>query len=314
MPYEVRPRGLPSGRVAKLVSALRSEIGNVAALFRHAMVLSHSAAAFSLPTLLAAKLTGRPIILVIWDIYPESLGWASRHRLLSWCLSKLENAAYALSDLVLVNSEDYLQHVRRKGAGNVRVVPMWTVEEPRPALGQPRRPSDPLRLAWAGQINPLRDLPSTVRQVLDSCRGEVELHLFTSSDIPPALVQLAQAEGRLTLKERGFLPLEKLYSELGRLDFGLVSIDPRFDMPFFPSKTMSYLLAGIPVLFEGPRTPALDRLFDADGIGLRVDEVTEERLSALHQAFPERRRRYLERVETEVADFAANLPRLLNRH
>jgi len=312
MRCEVRLRNLPPGKFAKFVSALRSEWGNLKALRHHKMVMTHSAALFSLPTLIAAKLSGKTTVIIVWDIYPESFGWSGLRAPLAWLAMLFENLALTLADLVIINSEDYLPFVRQKGAETIQVTPMWT-QGALPLNLIQLRASTTLKIAWAGQINSLRDLTGTMRNLLAHYIDPVELHLFSPDGPPPNLYLLERGNDQFYIEKRGFLPLADLSIALSKLDFGLVSIDPAFPLPVFPSKIMTYLLAGIPVLFEGPRTPTFDRLFSDRGIGLHIEMLETTDIEEFRRKFPQRRRAYLDWVEQETIALADQLARLANR-
>lgn len=301
---DVKTRRFPSGVLAKIPTFVATELGNLRALRGKKAILAESPAFLALPTLLVAKLSGKRLLVYIWDIYPASFGSPKGPggRLLHTLVRRLEHFSIALADQVLVSSSDYLEGVRKLGAKNILIIPMWPPDIIYPV--RVRSVGDVTRVAWAGQIHPIRGLTQAIRQLLSAFPGKVVLQIFSHDTIPEDLVRLAETNERFSIENKGFKSADILIAELANCDFGLVSIDTGFALPAFPSKIVTYLAAGLPIIYIGPDTPVLRDLFSIKGIGIFVEDgvaIKRLEIESLYANFRAARDKFFNESDQAIA-------------
>jgi hypothetical protein len=299
-------RTFPRGVRGKLHAMIGTELHTARTLARADVLIVHTALTLSLIPMLVARTMRRPVVALVWDIYPGSsrLSGNIKSPALLWLYGLAERLGYRLASTLVVLSDDYRRALPRRN--KVRDLPPWPCDPIRPIeLGVKHHPGV-LRIGFAGQVNNIRGLERGLHSLLDSWTGErIELHVFSRDRCPNTLRQLADAEPRTTVVEHGFLAPELLQQQLQLLDLGWVCLDPLFAMPAFPSKTMAYLSAGIPILYSGPRMPALEHWLDHNGLGLTArpgQDLSPSALDELRRTFPAARSAYLARMEHEWFD------------
>lgn len=301
-------RALPRGRFPKLRRLLGTELRNVFLVARTDVLVVHSSLAFNLFPILTARLLRRPVLAFVWDIFPDSSRVAGRldNKLVLWLYARLEQLACHLASAVVVPSADYVPALARWDRA-AEVVPHWPIDpllSPGPGSGN----LGILRVGFAGRIDGFRALDSAIDMLVERWTGDrLELNLFTSDDPPQALVDRAGSDDRFDLITHGFLPPEVLQERLRAMDVGWVCLAPDFPLPAFPSKTMAYLSAGLPVVFSGPEMPALEDWITSHGFGfiLRDEKVvlSPNAVRATRAALESRRSAYCESMSDKWFSF-----------
>ena len=297
----VRPREMPQGVLAKCRFLLTDLPNSWRSLAGADVLVVHSAVALSLPLILMARLRGRRVVAFVWDVYPASTKAAGRltHAGLLALYAMAEVAATSLASRCLVPSRDYLPLVAKR-TRRVEVYPLWpTLRGPQEIIPGPAL-AGTLRIGFAGQINGARGVVDAVRDVLSWAPADlnVAVEVFSGDPLPPGLQELERAEGRLTVQHRGFLDADALVSALALLHFGLVTISRDFDLPAYPSKSMAYLAAGLPVLYSGRALPAFQEELVGARIGLVVGEgaIGRADLDLFLENYPLARDRHLKNL------------------
>jgi len=308
---QLRLRQFPRGVFRKLPALLRTELANCQSVLKSDRLIVHSSLSLSFLTMVVARCTGRPVIAFIWDFYPESSQQygSLRNPLLILLYRMSERFAYRMCERIFVPSADYARFPALKGFRGIEVMPLWPCD---PLLEPVRRkPSDrTLRIVFAGQINLIRGLPQSIERLARSWRSQVWIEIFSTSPPGEELGRAAERCANLRLVHHGFVPPDELPRRLRNSLFGLVSLDRSFSLPAFPSKILTYLAAGIPVIYDGPRMPALETaLYDA-GVGLSLADLTafdEDALDTFLAEFPAARNAFiasigarLERIEKTI--------------
>lgn len=246
--------GTPRRGWARLAgTALRLPM-QLAALVCADTVVVHTALAPNLPLIAAARVLRRPVTALVWDIYPPCDARPGPWRML-WRIA--ERAALRAVTRVVVPSADYLLPVRRAGARCASVVPLWPTTPIHP--GTPRRADPRIRIAYAGAVDRFRD-PVAAFGRLGPVPG-LRLHLF-GPGVANASDERVIAEGTLQARD--------LVDRLSGFDYGLVCLAPAHDGPAFPSKAITYVAAGIPILYHGPPQPAFEAFLAVHGLGRRL--------------------------------------------
>lgn len=292
-------RALPRGSMHKLRRLVATELRNVLLATRTDVLIVHSSLALNLLPILTARLLRRPVLAFVWDIFPDSsrIAGLMDNKLILWLYAHLERLACRLATAVVVPSADYVPALARWDRA-VEVLPHWPID---PLLSPGARAGnlDILRVAFAGRVDGLRALDSAIEMLVERWTGDrLELNLFTSDDPPQSLIDRAASDERFDLVTHGFLPPEVLQERLSAMDVGWVCLAPDFTLPAFPSKTMAYLSAGLPVVFSGPEMPALEDWITGHGFGFvlrdKKMELSPDSVRATRAALENRRTAYYE--------------------
>ncbi|QKE85632.1 glycosyltransferase [Arthrobacter sp. NEB 688] len=298
-------RAFPRGVRSKLVALPRTELQNLRRLWRSDVLVVHTALSLSLVAIVAARLLKRPVVAFVWDIYPASTRIAGniRNPVLLRMYDVMERAATRSATRLLVPSEDYLPFLPRAARSRALLYPLWPTGPMTGETSVRDWPVPVLSVAFAGQINGIRGLDGAVRQTLESAPEGVgvQLHIYSKDPTPDVLEQMAESDRRLSVVHHGFMGARELETELTTHHLGLVTLDPAFDLPAFPSKIAAYLSAGLPVLYVGRRMPALERVLTEAGIGGVASSggLTIASLAQLFERYPVARRAHLRALDEQ---------------
>lgn len=297
-------RDLPRGVSAKLRALVVTELRNISRLRKADVLVVHTALSLSLVAILVARLMRRPVIAFVWDLYPASTRIAGniRNPLLLAIYGALEQAATRSATRILIPSEDYrpfLPYGRRRAD----VYPMWPTGPVAAETPRPEWPVSNLSVAFAGQINGIRGVDVAVREMLRVVPEDVgvELHLYSSDPTPAVLDLFAEQDRRLSVTHHGYVGAPELASALSTHHLGLVSLDPAFHLPAFPSKIAAYLSAGLPVFYVGRRMPALEHVLRDTGTGCVAADgpMTHTALTQLFERYPDSRQAHLNDLDEQ---------------
>lgn len=204
----------------------------------------------------------KPVVGILWDCYPVTLGGSRYDRSMKRrLLDGIENWILRRCSRIVVPSTDFLQDPRLSGA---EVVPLWHPVSIGDAVGESSS-ADRLNVVFAGQINRTRGLVEAVEALRQATDGRFVLKIASSDPLPDALAHDPRVE------HLGFLARAELRKVISAADCGLVCLATQFDGPGFPSKTYDYLEAGIPCLYHGKRLEHYLRVMEASGAGLVLD-------------------------------------------
>lgn len=292
-------RTLPRGILPKLRRLVGMELRNVVLVTQADVLVVHSSLALNLLPILAARMLGRPVLAFVWDIMPDAPRAAGliENRLLLGLYERAERLGYRLVSTIVIPSADYEPSLARWGH-TPKIIPLWPADplvSPEVSSGN----SETLRVGFAGRVDVLRGLDSAIEMLIERWMGDrIELNLFGPDDPPQALVDRAAHDDRFDLVAHGFVPPELLQERLGAMDVGCVCLAPELDMPAFPSKTMAYLSAGLPVVFCGPKMPAFEEWITSHGFGFVLRDkkmvLSPDSVRATRDALEDRRNAYYE--------------------
>lgn len=220
------------------------------------------------------------------DVYPEVLPPERRRSAAMRVLRRLDAATERRAAAVVVLSEDMASTVRTRH--NVHL-PLSIINNFDPWSAAPRECSAPrdakngLTIAFAGNLGRFQGLDRVVALVreLDPDDG-IEFHFFGDGVRGPEIRKLAAALPFVTF--HGYRePRDVALFLRERADLGIVSVAPGVIAAAYPSKTMSYLRHGCPLLlFVEPSE--LSRMVEETGVGLVVsDSQVQEGADALRK-------------------------------
>jgi len=275
------PRNSPILRgVDELVSALAFTLAG-ACLARFDIAMVHSPPLpLALATLLVARSRGKPAVMNVHDIFPQcavDLGVLTNPMLIK-AFRGLESFLYRRFDLCLANSEDNRRYVISRGAPPEKAAALYhwvNTEEIKPGpednyIRRRLRLEKRFIISFAGVMGYSQDL-DTVLEAAGLLRDYPEIAFLLVGD--------GVEKGRLerSVEERGlsnvhFLPMvpkEEYPQVLAASDVGLVTLRSSVQTPVVPSKIMSVMAAGRPVLGSLPPGEAA-RLIESSGGGVSV--------------------------------------------
>ncbi|MBM1689167.1 glycosyltransferase [Sulfitobacter geojensis] len=241
----------------------------LARLLRSDLLIVHSPLGFSICAMLLAKLLGRPIIAFVWDLYPVRInGRRYDGRLRRKMADCIERFALWMSDHLIVQTEDFLSS---PSLARAQVIPFWYV----PSDLEPRKPvnfagQQHLQFAFAGQINETRGLSEALLFIDKILNKRAILNIYSRDPFePPDNLK------RVEVRHCGYVTKEILAGSLMQHDVGLISLHPGFEGPAFPSKSLDYLAAGLPVVYFGPPLAHFSLLLETTGCGVTASASTQ---------------------------------------
>jgi glycosyltransferase involved in cell wall biosynthesis len=247
-----------------------------------------------------ARRRGARFIYHKQDIYPEVVLASGVLRpgrlasLLRWSDTRTDRAA----DRVVVLSEDMAETVRARGVTADRVAVInnfdpWTIgsdpDGPTPPISDPHRIAGDgsiLQLVFAGHLGRFQNLESVIEAAV-TLRDDPRLafHFFGDGPMRAALQQKIVDHDLRNVTLYGHREADEVAEFIRtRADFGVVSLLPGVIGTAYPSKTMSYLRNGCPVLALVEAESELARTIVDAGVGMQADPADVEKLAeALRQ-------------------------------
>jgi colanic acid biosynthesis glycosyl transferase WcaI len=221
------------------------------------------------------KLRGIPFILNVQDLFPQSiidLGLL-RNRWLIRFFEAMERFVYQQANAITVHSEGNRQHIARKlgieKAEKVRVIPNWVDTrfiQPGPRVNWFREEynlGNAFIVSFAGVLGYSQDLDivlEAARILKDENPQSDILFLIVGDGVErPRLKAKVHQMGLDNVRFLPMQPREKYPAVLHASDIGLVTLHAEVRTPVVPSKILSIMAAGRPVVAamnldgDGPR-------------------------------------------------------------
>lgn len=266
------PRHLMVGRALWQFSSAASFLGAGLCLPRHDITIVYSP---PLPLGLTAwvlkRLRSAPFILNVQDLFPQSiidLGLLKNHLLIK-LFEGMERVVYRQADAITVHSTGNLEHVVKKMQGRkkanakyerakVRVIPNWVDTQfiqPGERINSFRKElglGDVFIISFAGVLGYSQDLDV----VLEAARLLEEnglksdiLWLIVGDGVErPRLEAKAQEMGLSSVRFLPMQPRERYPAVLQASDVCLATLHAKVKTPVVPSKILSIMAAGRPVV------------------------------------------------------------------
>jgi colanic acid biosynthesis glycosyl transferase WcaI len=221
------------------------------------------------------KLQGLPFILNVQDLFPQSiidLGLL-RNRWLIRFFEGMERFVYRRANIITVHSEGNREHVMRKldegQAEKVKVIPNWVdvhFIQPGPRMNWFREAhglGDAFVVSFAGVLGYSQDLDVVLdaARILEDggWRSEILFLIVGDGVERPRLEAKARQMGLNNVRFLPMQPREKYPAVLHASDIGLATLHAEVRTPVVPSKILSIMAAGRPVVAamnldgDGPR-------------------------------------------------------------
>jgi glycosyltransferase involved in cell wall biosynthesis len=236
----------------KMTSTLMQNLRVIRHLFWADVIILHVYAVAWAPTIIAARILRKKVIIFQWDVYPITINGKRfnkgiARRAADW----LENSLLRLATALVVPSQDFLPYVNaRKVAA---IIPLWPQRQITSLTHLFRHiGKEPVQIGFAGQINQTRGIDEFINEFRRTPRCQIHLHVFSGQHI----TLIDEMPTNVQVTEHGYLHRVELQKVLRTMHFGLLCLSVHLDQPGFPSKTHDYLSAGLPILYFGKSLPA----------------------------------------------------------
>jgi colanic acid biosynthesis glycosyl transferase WcaI len=223
-----------------------------------------------------------PFVFNIQDLFPQSaidLGILNNKILIS-LFEKLEKFIYRKADLVTAHSEGNRKHVLSKGVEpeKVATVPNWIdIDAIKPGIKENdfRREyglGKKFVVSFAGVIGYSQDLDTVIETANFHRDNKDVLFLIVGDGVEKARLQ--EKAKVLGLGNVMFLPMQpkaKYELLIAASDVCLVNLHKEVKTPVVPSKLLSIMAAGRPVLASLPLPGDAPKIIEASGCGICVE-------------------------------------------
>lgn len=238
----------------------------------------------ALATAIGTRLAGGRFVYHNQDVYPEILGLpGSKYQAFGFRLLRRVDAwTGRMADRIVVLSDDMKQLWLDRGltADKVRVIPNFVPAQfhgdlcdgPVSTKADPE-PTRPTRLTYIGNLGPLQDLHRTFALIAAS--SEATCDVYGDGRQRREL----EAQGYDGIRFHGQIPPDEVPAALADCDLGVVALVPGVERAAYPSKIMTLLSCGIPVLAFLDSDSSLAAEITNNGLGFVVDETTGQTLA-----------------------------------
>jgi len=236
-----------------------------------------------------ARLHGGDFVYHMMDIYPEiavDSGMAKHGVLMRW-LARVDGRNCARAARVVVLSSDMKEALQARGLAceNVVILNNFQLEAFDGDGAMPvglEKPEGSFRLLFAGNIGRFQGLENVIEAIalLDDV-PELRLDLFGEGSGRRALEQLAGARLGKKVFFHGYQPLENAIHVIATADLGLISLKPGIYRLAYPSKTMTYLGVGTPIMLVIEPESSLAHMVEEEGIGYHASQADPQALAAV---------------------------------
>jgi glycosyltransferase involved in cell wall biosynthesis len=205
---------------------------------------------------LVHRIRGTRYVYHCLDIHPESSSVAGRirKRLLYHWLTRIDRTVCARAERVVAPSQDLSQTLINRGwdGSTLRIIDNFLPEQPRRQrvdIGREAAHDPRFTLLFAGNLGAYQGL-EVVIDAAQRLADRSEIHFIFMGE-GRRKTELIRRAGQLvgqTVHFLPYLPGDVAFSAMQQMDLGIVSLAPGMDQVAVPSKTISYLMAGCPVL------------------------------------------------------------------
>jgi glycosyltransferase involved in cell wall biosynthesis len=230
--------------------------------------------------LLAARAGSARFVYHCQDIHPEAAGLANirlvgrglGYSILRW----LDRRTVAGADRVIVLSRDMADTLReRSGAsGHLEVINNFAITSQPPCPPSDRRlckEPGTFRILFAGNIGTFQGLETVVEAaLLLSTDDRIEFVFVGDGAARDTLRAKAGDQLDKSIKFAAHQPIEVARYLMSEADLGLVTLSRGIYRVAYPSKTMTYLLEGCPILAMVESESELARFLEAEQVGIAV--------------------------------------------
>lgn len=237
---------------------------------------------------LVKKFRKIPFVYNLQDIFPDSLvGTGMTHKgSFLWKIGRIiENFTYRNADKIIVISEDFKKNIMAKGVPEekIEVIYNWIDEKAVVPIAREDNPlyeelglsRDKFNVVYAGNLGNAQNIDVIIDSARELVENEnIEFIIFGSGGLKEQFVKKAKDYGINNVKFFPLQPMEKVSYVYGLGNICIVSCKPGLGGSAMPSKTMSILSAGRPILAsfdEGELTSILEQ--NHCGVSVKASDV-----------------------------------------
>ncbi len=241
------------------------------------------------------KATGAETLLLLKDIFPQNavdIGLMSKTGAKSFLYKHFrsqEKKLYALSDHIgcmsPANVEYLLKHNPEVQKQSVFVSPnsleprefSFTEEEKQNIRKKYGMPANKKIFVYGGNLGKPQGIPFLIECLKrEKDNAEAFFLLVGSGTEFSALESFIQSEGLKNVRLISSLPKDEYDAMLAACDIGLIFLDHRFTIPNFPSRLLTYMQAGLPVLACTDPNTDLGKIICENGFGWWCESTSAE--------------------------------------
>lgn len=228
-----------------------------------------------------ADLFGARFLYHCQDLYPEiaaHMGLWPRGGLVYRIAERIERKTRQRADLLVTLSNDMANTVREMAEPrSLAVINNFMLEDFARGCGPNRPPASSkdivprgdgkVQIIFAGNLGQFQGLEAVVdaMRLIERDRPDLELVLMGEGRALPALRE--QATGLTNVRFEPHRPFEEAQRVVAAADIGLVSLEPEIYRYAFPSKTLTYLGLGLPILAIVESESELAKMIEAQELG-----------------------------------------------
>lgn len=223
--------------------------------------------------------------LMLKDIFPQNavdLGMMKRGSLLHKLFRRKEERLYQISDRIgcmsPANCEYVIRHNPSVDPAKVELCPNAIEPIDIPALSDSERnellskfaiPTDKTLFIYGGNIGKPQGIDSLLKAVEtnESCDNSYIVIVGSGTEFPK-IKQWFEIHSPKNAKLIAGLPKNEYDNLIRACHVGLIFLDPRFTIPNFPSRLLSYLENSMPVLLATDANTDMGRIAEREGFGL----------------------------------------------
>jgi glycosyltransferase involved in cell wall biosynthesis len=240
---------------------------------------------------LAARRTGARFIYHCMDIHPE-IGCISgefRHPLVFSLLRRMDALTCKSADSVIVLSADMAQSIRQRPGGsdtNIRIInnfmlPSFSLNDNPTIPHEFRKPDGGFRILFAGNIGRFQGLESVVDAMHKlNARSDLELVFLGEGKVVETLKHRAGSLLNNRIKFFPHQPVDIARIIIQSADLCLVTLIPGIFRFAFPSKTMTYIGEGRPLIVSVEPNSELTNFVRSEKIGIAIDPNNSDALAS----------------------------------
>lgn len=244
-----------------------------------------------------AHLCGGKFFYHMMDIYPEialASGMAKKGFLTN-SLARIDRNNCAKAERVIVLSSDMRDAVAARGipTTNVEVLNNFQLQSFDGEGCIPKgieKPEGSFRILFAGNLGRFQGLETMLEAMalLDDLPA-VRFDLLGAGVGRASLEQLAGSRLNRSIFFHGYQPIENTVHVIKTCDLGLIALNPEIYRHAYPSKTMTYLGVGAPILLVIEAESELAQMVERECIGYHAPQNNPEALAAvIRKAYAER--------------------------
>ena len=242
----------------------------------------------------AARLLGAKFVYHLQDIYPELAvhagNWPERG-LLSRTIGWIDRLNTQRADACIVLSDDMARTVEARGvdSGAVHVINNFMLdgfERDTVVPAELAKTSGRVRIIFAGNIGRFQGLEAFIEAARRIEHELPDVEFILLGDGVQVKTLKSAAHDLSNVRFVPHMPFDAAKSVIATADFGLVSLQAGIYRTAYPSKTLTYLGLGVPVLAVIEPESVLARTILDEGVGtVAVDPSPDAIADAIRQAY-----------------------------